>query len=76
MSGLKINKSFVPQAAVDKTIRRGIELWQHANDNKPCPPHVVEQIKKIVRTQATIMNVERGYGPNEARALNHIVRNA
>ena len=71
---LILKKSHVPREAVDKTIRRGIELWQLANDNKPCPPHVVEKIKKIVHTQANILNIERGYGPNEARALNQLVR--
>lgn len=66
---LKINKSHVPKIAVDRTIRRGIDLWRAANDNKPCPPHVVKQITDVVHRQATIMNIEREYKEDEARNL-------
>ena len=67
--GLAIKKGSVPRAAVEKTIRRGVELWQLANDNRPCPPHVVKQITQIVHRQAHIMNIERGYDGNETRNL-------
>ena len=58
---LELKKSQVSRAAVDKTIQRGIGLWQMANENKPCPPHIVEQIRATVIRQANIMNIERGY---------------
>ena len=64
----------VPKQAVDRTILRGIQLWEHANEGKKCPPHVVAQITKIVHTQASIMNIERRYGTNEARAAEGILR--
>lgn len=66
---LQINKSDVPRVAVEKTIRRGVELWRLANDNKPCPKHVVDQITAIVHRQAKIMNIERRYSDDEAGNL-------
>ena len=64
---LQINKSFVPRVAVEKTIRRGIELWQLANDNRPCPPLVVQAITKEVHRLANMMNKTREYKDDETR---------
>lgn len=65
---LIINKSIVPRVAVEKTIRRGIELWSLANDNKPAPKEVVEKITRMVVAHAHIMNAQGGIKGNEARS--------
>lgn len=66
---LIINRSVVPRAAVEKTIRRGIELWSLANDNKPAPKEVVEKITRMVHAHANTMNSQGGMTTDEARNI-------
>ena len=64
---LQINKSVVPRVAVERTVRRGIELWSLAHDNKPAPKEVVDKITMEVHRLANHMNSQGGKGPDEAR---------
>ena len=60
-----IKRSYVPRIALEKTIRRGVELWQLANDNVPCPPHIVIQIRDETIRIANRLNKEKEFNDDE-----------
>ena len=62
----QINRSLVPRVAVDKTVERGIGLWELANKRK-ATPEIAAKIKAEVVRLATIMNTAGGVTADEAR---------
>lgn len=53
---VEINKSFVPRAAVEKTIRRGIAMYERMHG--PATRQVIEKIEREVIHQAEILNFQ------------------
>jgi len=62
----QITRSLVPRVAVQKTVERGIGLWELANKRK-ATPEIVEKITQEVIRLANIMNASGGVTADETR---------
>lgn len=64
---LGITKSFIPRTAVQRTIRRGIEMYEAFNG--PASPEVKKRIADEVVRQANIMSTRRASEKEKQREI-------
>lgn len=68
---LTLNRSFVPRIAVQKTILRGIELYEKVHG--PATDQIKNQIRDFIYRQATILNMQAALKDDETAESERIL---